>query len=47
MLVIMNGFCKPSLWAPGHVTEMLQAENGQKMDDFEPIYLSKTDFDGK
>ena len=30
---------KPSLGAPGYVTKTLQAENGQKVDKFEPIYL--------
>ena len=25
--------------APGHVTQVSQAENGQKFDDFELIYL--------
>ena len=30
---------KPSLGAPGHVIKILQAENGQKVDKFEPIYL--------
>ena len=33
----MNGLRKPSLGAPGHVTKMLQAKNGQKVDEFEPI----------
>ena len=32
---------KPSLGTPGHVNKMLHAENGQKVDDFEPIYLGK------
>ena len=35
----MNALHKPSLVAPGHVTKILQAENGQKVDEFEPIYL--------
>ena len=39
MWVQISGLCKPSLGAPGHVTTMLQAENGQKVDDFELIYL--------
>ena len=30
--------------APGHATEMLPTEIGQKMNDFEPIYLSKYRF---
>ena len=37
----MNVLCKPSLGAPGHVTKMLRAENGQKVDDFEPIDRGK------
>ena len=41
MWVLINGLCKPSLEAPGHVTKVLQAENGQKVDDFEPIRLGK------
>ena len=35
----MNAFCKPRLGVHGQVTKMLQAENGKKVDDFEPIYL--------
>ena len=35
----MNALRKLSLGTPGHVTKILQAENGQKVDDFEPIYL--------
>ena len=42
--VIINGLCKPTLGAPGHMTKMLQAKNGQKVDDFEPIYLGKYRF---
>ena len=44
MWVIINNFCKPSLGAPGHVTKMLQAENGQKVDEFETIHLHKYRF---
>ena len=43
----MNALCKPSLGAPGHVTKMLQAESGQKVDEFEPINLVITDIDKK
>ena len=32
---------------PGHVTKMLQAENGLKMDDFKQYISVNTDFDGK
>ena len=39
MRVVANGLCQPSLGAPGHANKILQAENGQKVDDFEPIYL--------
>ena len=41
MWVLINVLCKLSLGAPGHVTKMLQVENGQKVDDFEPIHLGK------
>ena len=39
MWVLMNALCKPSLGAPGRVTKILQAKNGQEVDDFGPIYL--------
>ena len=39
MWVLMNAVRKPSLQAPGHVTKILQAENGPKVGDFEAIYL--------
>ena len=35
----MKGLRKRSLVAPGYMTTILQAENGQKADDFELIYL--------
>ena len=35
----MNALHKPSLVAPSQVTKILQAKNGQKVDEFEPIYL--------
>ena len=44
MRVIISGSCKPSLGplgTPGYVTKMLQAKNGQKVNNFEPIYLNK------
>ena len=41
MWVLMNGLCKPSLKATGRVTKILQAENGQKVDDFKSIYRGK------
>ena len=34
-----NALYKPSLGALGLVTKTLQAENGQKVNKFEPIYL--------
>ena len=37
--MLMNALCKPSLGASGLVNKILQAENGQKVDEFEPIYL--------
>ena len=39
MCVLINALCKPSLGVPGHVTKILQAKSGQKVDNFEPIYL--------
>ena len=39
MLMLMNTLCKSSLGAPDYVTKILQAEIGQKVDEFEPIYL--------
>ena len=47
MWVLINALCKPSLGVPGHVTKILLAKNGQKVDDFESIYLVITDFDEK
>ena len=38
MWVLMNALCEASLGGPGHVTKILQAENGQKVDEFESIY---------
>ena len=32
---------------PGHVTKILQSENGQKVDEFEPIYLGSYNTDEK
>ena len=43
---LMNASCKPRLGG-GHVTKILQAENGQKVDDFEQIISVITDFDEK
>ena len=40
MCVLITALCWPSLGAPGPVmTEILQAENGQKVTEFESIYL--------
>ena len=39
MCVFMNALWKPSLRAPSHVTKIVQAKSGEKVDDFEPIYL--------
>ena len=44
MWVLIIALCKPSFGTPGHVTRMLQAENWQKVDDLEPIYLGKYRF---
>ena len=35
----MNALRKLSLGALGHVAKILLAENGQEVDEFEPIYL--------
>ena len=39
MWVLMNALCKLSLGVHGHVTKTLQTEVGQKVGEFEPIYL--------
>ena len=39
MWVRINGLCKSSLGAPGNATKILHAKNGQKVDEFVPIYL--------
>ena len=39
MWVFMSALCKLSSEAPGYMTKILPAENGQKIDKFEPIYL--------
>ena len=44
MWVLMNALCKLSLGAPGHVIKILQAKNGQKVNEFESII---TDIDEK
>ena len=38
MWVLMNALCKLILGAPGHVTKILRAKNGQKVDNFK-IYI--------
>ena len=38
---LMKALCVPSLGAPGHVTKIFQAENRQKGEEFESIYLGK------
>ena len=35
----MNALHKPSLQAFGPVTNILKVENGQKLDEFEPVYV--------
>ena len=41
----INGSCKPSLREGGGLaTKILEAKNGQKVDNFESIYLSKYRF---
>ena len=38
MWVLMKALCKQSLGALGHVTKILQGENGQNVDEFEQIH---------
>ena len=40
MWVLISGLCTASLEVLDQVTNLLQAENGQKVDNFEPIYLN-------
>ena len=42
--MLINGLCNPSLGTPSHETKILQAEDGQYVDEFEPIYFSKYQF---
>ena len=37
-------FMQIKFGGPSHVTKILQAENGQRVDDFEAIYLGKYRF---
>ena len=37
--VLISALCKQSLGVPDHVTKILSAQNEQKLDEFEPIYL--------
>ena len=39
MWVLINALCKRSLGTYGLLIKILQAENGQKVDEFEPIYF--------
>ena len=39
MWVLINALCKRSLGTYGSLIKILQAENGQKVDEFEPIYF--------
>ena len=39
MWVFRNALCWLSLGLPSHVAKISQAENGQTVDEFEPIYL--------
>ena len=39
MWALISALRKPSLGAPGYVTKILRAENGQNVDEFEPTYL--------
>ena len=44
MWMLINALCKPSSGAPGSVTKMLHTKKGQKLDNFEPVYLGKYRF---
>ena len=44
MSVLMNALCKPNLGVPRRATKILQAENRQKVNDFEAIYLGNYRF---
>ena len=37
----VESVCVPSLRAPSHVTEISEAENGQKVVNFKVVYLGK------
>ena len=39
MWVLIIALCKPRLEAPGHVIKISRDKNGQKVDEFESIYL--------
>ena len=39
--VEVKSVCVPSLRAPNHVTKISEAENGQKVVNFEVVYLGK------
>ena len=39
MWMLINTLLTPCLGAPGHMTNILQAENERKADEFEPIYF--------
>ena len=39
--VEVESVCAPSLRAPSHVTEISEAENGQKVLNFKVVYLGK------
>ena len=39
--VKVESVCVPSLRAPSHVTEISEAENGQKVVNFKVVYLGK------
>ena len=39
--MLMDALWVSSLGAPGYVAKIIQAENGQKVNKFEPIYFGK------
>ena len=42
-----NASIKPILGTPGHVNKIVQVENSQKVDEFEPTNLGNHQYRGK
>ena len=45
--MLINALCKPSLGVPDYVTKRFQAENGQKLANFNRYISVITDIDQK